>query len=97
MTPGWPRGQQTKWKMDFKSKSGFRKLVLATGGVGCVVGGVGDAGVGRAEGQSSGGFSILLTPPVQGRRMWAALQREAHSFRHPTLREGVSEKEGFLE
>lgn len=30
VTPGWPRGQLTKWKINFKSASCFRKLVLAT-------------------------------------------------------------------
>lgn len=49
------------------------------------------------EGLSSGGFWVLLTPPVQRLRTWAVFSRATQSLDHPTLREGASEKEGFLE
>lgn len=34
--------------------------------------------------------------PIQRLRTWVALPRKAQSLEHPTLREEVPEKEGFL-
>lgn len=43
------------------------------------------------------GFWVPLTSPVQRLRIWSVLTRGAQSLGHPTYRDRVLEKEGFLE
>lgn len=43
------------------------------------------------------GFWVPLTSPVQRLRIWSVLTRGAQSLGHPTCRDRVLEKEGFLE